>query len=118
MGVRKKRRNKLSVNGREYVWYVADDDSTGGHLLHVLSEDKHFNVQYGIRQPDDQRFITVVGNEFSGIATSGCWRRFRCPEWENDGVITPKSVRSLIDWALDEEAERLEVDSNGLRLSS
>tara|TARA_R110002073_G_scaffold299268_1_gene466187 strand:+ start:5377 stop:5928 length:552 start_codon:yes stop_codon:yes gene_type:complete len=113
MGVLTKRRNKLSIEERSYVWYVKEDDDSDACILHVISDDKRFNVQYALRQPDDRRFITVVGTEFNAIPASGVWRRFRCPKWENDGNITPGGVRALIDWSTNAETRLIELDNWG-----
>ena len=98
MGVRKKGRHKLDVEGRAFLWYVKPDDDSAAFILHVLSDDKRFIVQYKLLQQEARRYLTVIGKEFGRVpGTGNCWRRFRCPAWEKDGVITPSSVRKLID---------------------
>jgi len=115
MGVALKGRRKLIVNGRYYVWHVREDDDSPDLVLHVASADKHFLVQYHLAQPEETRFLIVVGPEFSGLTrTNGTFRRFTCPRWESDsGTITPRSVRELILWCLTDNRPRIEVDWTG-----
>src|SRR5262245_14654175 len=117
MAGRKKGRRKLTVGDRLFVWYVADDPESGGMVLHVISEDKRFIARYDLSQTETRRFLTILGKEFGRVqGTGNCWRRFRCPAWENDGVIAPSSVRSLIDWSQQTHAHTIEVDCYGLPL--
>jgi hypothetical protein len=117
MGVRKKGRHKLDVEGRLFLWYVKPDDDSPGLILHVLSDDKRFLVQYELLQQEDRRHLTVIGKEFGRVSGTGnCWRRFRCPAWEKGGVITPASVRELIDWSQQTNVRTEEVDYAGLPL--
>jgi hypothetical protein len=115
MGVALKGRRKLNVNGRDFVWHVREDDDSSNLVLHVASTDKHFLVQHHLGQPEDTRFLVVIGPEFSGVARSdGTWRRFTCPRWESEsGTITPTSVRDLILWSLTDAQPRNEVDYTG-----
>ena len=100
MSVRTKKRRKLTIDDRLYVWYVIDDRDVPNYVLHVLSDDKKFIIHYHLQQPDDTRHLIVIGPDFRRVAgTGGVWRRFRCPEWDTEnGVITPRTVRNLIDW--------------------
>jgi hypothetical protein len=116
MGVRKKGRRKLKVGDRLFVWYVADDLESGGMVLHVISEDKGFIARYDLLQPESRRYLTILGKEFGRVHTGNCWRRFRCPAFESDDVITPSSVRTLIDWSQLANASAIEVDYHGLPL--
>ncbi len=100
MGVSTKKRRKLTVNNRLYVWYVKEDYDFPNYVLHVFSDDKQFIVHYHLRQSSDIRHIIVHGPDFPRVAgTGGVWRRFRCPEWGiENGAVTPRTVRNLIDW--------------------
>jgi hypothetical protein len=117
MGVRKKGRHKLDVEGRAFLWYVKQDCDSDAYILHVLSDDKRFVVLYKLQQQEPNRYLTVLGKEFGRVrGTGNCWRRFHCPAWENDGVITPSSVRRLIDWSQQTDVRTEEVDCAGLPL--
>ena len=115
MGVALKGRRKLIVNGRPFVWHVREDDDSSDLVLHVASADKHFLVQYHLSQPEETRFLIVIGPEFTGVARSdGTFRRFTCPRWESESAtITPRSVRDLILWSLTDPHPRHEVDYTG-----
>jgi hypothetical protein len=117
MGARKKGRHKLDVEGRSFQWFVKQDEDSAAFLLHVISDDKRFIVQYKLAQQERQRYLTVIGKEFGRVSGTGhCWRRFCCPAWENGGVITPSSVRKLNDWSQETNVSTEEVDSAGLPL--
>ena len=113
MAISAKRRNKITVNQRQYVWYVKLCDDNNGHTLHVISEDKRFIVQYDFVNPSGRHFITVMGKEFNSLAPSPYRRRFRCPQWDIDGVITPARVRELIEWSARNGTTLIEVDYHG-----
>src|SRR5262245_32478599 len=46
MGTAKKGRRKLTISGRLFIWYVAQDDDSADLVLHVASDDKSFIVNY------------------------------------------------------------------------
>jgi len=109
MGVATKSRRKIQVGDKRYIWYVAEDDGPGGMVLHVISTDKHFRVKYQLNQPKGDEYVVVLGRIFAGASTGGSWKRFLCPRFASSAV-TPRSVRALIEWCLNEGMERHEVD--------
>lgn len=112
VGVRKKGRRRIRVGTREFVWFVAENDDGPGLVLTVVSEDKHMILRYGLGQPPGEEYLLVLGRDFAGASTGGPWRRFQCPRWEEaGGRVTPAAVRAIIEWALDGQAERVEVRS-------
>jgi hypothetical protein len=114
MAVRTKGRRKIMVNQRQFVWYIADDYDSNDNVLHVVSEDKKFIVNYHLGQPEQKRFIATFGSEFPGLPDAGgCWIRVLCPEWEQNSVITPGSIHRLVDWCLNQERELIRVDDGG-----
>ncbi len=44
MGVRKKRRRRITVEDKEYIWYVSLDDDSYYYLLNIASEDKSYVI--------------------------------------------------------------------------
>jgi hypothetical protein len=78
-------------------------------VLQVMSTDKHFIVKYQIDQPRGSEYIVILGRGFGGAKTGGTWRRFLCPRFAADSV-TPRCVRQLIEWCLDEHLTRQETD--------
>jgi hypothetical protein len=119
MGTRKKKRNTLTIADRLYLWYVKQDEDSNSYILHVISEDKRFIVHYHLQQEESHRHITVLGKEFGRVSGTGnCWRRFRCPAWENDRAITPSSVKQLIEWSQQTDGITEEVDYTGIFIIS
>jgi hypothetical protein len=99
MAIRTKNRRKITVDQREFVWYIAQDYDSVDRVLHVISEDKKFIVNNHLNQPDQTRLLIVLGREFPGLPDAGsCWLRVRCPEWEQNSIISPGRVHRLIDW--------------------
>lgn len=115
MGVATKGRRRITVGDRQYLWYVAHNDDGPGMVLHVISPDKRFNVKYEIDQPAGEEYIAIRGRRFVGAETGSCVRRFLCPPFATDAA-TPRAVRRLIEWCLDEHLTRQETDSRPFRL--
>jgi hypothetical protein len=114
MGTSKKKRNKLNIADRLYLWYVKQDDDSDSYILHVVSDDKRFIIHYHLQQQESDRHLIVLGKEFGRVAGTGnCWRRFRCPAWENEGAITPSSVKKLIEWSQQTNSTTEEVNYMG-----
>ncbi|EMI22589.1 hypothetical protein RMSM_00488 [Rhodopirellula maiorica SM1] len=114
MAVSSKRRNRINVDDRAYLWWVAPDNDSLDIVLHVISEDKRFNVLYVLGLPSATRYATVIGNEFGTIVTGGSWRRFLCPRFDTEGQVTPRHVRFLLKWAAAADSTIHEVDAAGL----
>lgn len=102
MAITTKRRRKLQVHGREFVWWVAsDDESFGVPTLSICSTDKKFLIRYALGQPEDRRHVVVLGPEFPPLTDAGgVWIRLRPPRWD-DEIVTPGLVREIIEWGLD-----------------
>ena len=71
MAVSTKRRNKINVDDRDYLWWVAPDNDSLEIVLHVISCDKRFNVRYTLGQPAEFRYSVVIGREFGTLSTGG-----------------------------------------------
>jgi hypothetical protein len=114
MGIAKKRRKKIIVEGRTYLWWVQDDRDSNDMVLHVASQDKAFLVQYHLNQPEHTRHLIILGRTFAGVPDAGGpWVRVLCPCWETAGAIRPSAVQQLIDWASDASQTRTRVDWQG-----
>jgi hypothetical protein len=119
MAVRTKSRRKITVDQRPFVWHIAQDDDSADMVLHVISADKKFIVNYHLNQPEQTRFLIILGSEFPGLPDAGgCWLRILSPEWEQNSIISPGSVHRLIDWCLNQERELIRVDYKGQRLAN
>lgn len=98
MGVRTKARRKISVDGRDYVWYVKEDEESPYMLLNISSIDKKIILSF----PLGTAFSYVIskGKYFQGEEMPGYWKRFRYMK-DLPEAITPGIVRECIEWAVD-----------------
>jgi hypothetical protein len=71
MAITTKNRRKLVTNNRKFIWYVKDDPDSGDFVLHVVSEDKNFIVNYHLHQPESTRYLIILGKEFPGLPDAG-----------------------------------------------
>ena len=101
-----KKRRKLTVDGRLFLWSLHEDDI---NELHVVSHDKRLNVRYGWQHslPPHERYADVMGPDFAGLpAGLSGWVRVLCPDLDGDTYAgSPRFVRQLILWALQPKAE-------------
>lgn len=101
-----KKRRKIIVEGRLFLWSLHDEDV---NLLHVVSDDKRLNLRYGWQHslPPAERYVDVMGPGFNGLPEGlHGWIRVRAPDWtgaNHEG--SPRFVRTLILWALQPKPE-------------
>lgn len=113
MTICRKKRRRIVVNGREYLWYVAPDpDEFDVPTLTVVSSDRRLFLRYSLLQAEE-RHVVVIGPEFRGVEVGGTWRRFRCPAFGTLETIAPGDVRQVIEWAIMREQLPVEVDWQG-----
>jgi hypothetical protein len=65
MAVRKKGHRKITIDHELFVWFYTEDID---NCLHIISDDKKFNVRYSIevhRSPEP--FMDVLGSRFPGL---------------------------------------------------
>jgi hypothetical protein len=114
MAISSKGKRKITVDKKEYFWWVHiadEDDFIGASVLTVISEKKGLHVRYGVQQVSAERFVVALGPYFKGIAgVGGCWRRFICPKFGSGDAVTPKDVAALILWSHETQGESVEVD--------
>ncbi|MCQ3929722.1 MAG: hypothetical protein DPW16_04630 [Chloroflexi bacterium] len=133
MAVRTKGRRKIVVDGRHYIWRVADSNDPGGrlywsHELRIIAEDRSLYIVYplnpcgpskisdGIYVPaqEEPPFVFFTDKEtkrLSEKAYQGIYSLCRCPRFEReDGAITPQSVKDLIQWCSTDSEPRIRVD--------
>ena len=120
MTISAKQRRQIEVHGQPYLWWVTEsveDDFVGTAVLSVSSLDRRFLVRYGILQPDDSRYVVVLGPRFQGLPDSpGPWRRFLCPPFGSSLTVTPKDVAAFIQWCTDKATRAVQVDYRGVPL--
>jgi hypothetical protein len=120
MAISTKNRRKITVIKRNFVWYVKENpDELYQPALNIISDDRHFIVTYTLNQSDETRHLVIKGNEFQGLVDAGhCWKRVLCPQWEKGSIVTPNSVRALIEWSFNTERQLIFVDWRGEILSA
>lgn len=98
MGVRKKGRRKIICDERPYTWWIAQDNDTPFHILHIVSEDKHLILSCPLDHPGEPYVITQ-GTTFQGTERSPAVHlRYQLP-MPLPEVVTPQFVAALIRWA-------------------
>lgn len=115
MAITTRRKRKIQIGERGFVWWIAPDSDSMYLLLRICSTDKRFLVHYVLGQADDCRHIIVIGHEFPPLKDAGGnWSRVGTPLW-SDAVVTPGLVRQIIEWSLDASKEVIWVNPWGLR---
>jgi hypothetical protein len=110
VGVAKKGRRRIVVNGEAYLWVVFEDlESFGAVTVMVISPDKKFLVRYALSQSASVRHLEKV---------EGSTRRYRCPQFGSSEAFSPRDVRVLIEWCKSHIANGVEVDWRGEEVPS
>lgn len=115
MGIARQRRAKLTIGDRQFAWYVSEGENgaTWDPFVHVRSADGRFLILHALDQARSP-FVVVMGEEFPGLPEAGRgWIRVRCPRFDDGPVVTPASVRRLVDWCLSEDKAIVRVDFRG-----
>lgn len=117
MGVAQKNKRKIQVNCRQFFWRVIDQ--LPGYALQVISADKHFLVQYPLGTYHPFCLLEVIGKDFPGLLNAGhCVIRIHCPQFDTTSMlVTPETVRRLIDWCYLPTKELILVDILGKPIS-
>ena len=103
-----KGRRKIEVDGRPFVWHVAEDFDSPYKVLQVASYDKHMILAVPLQTPE--AYVISKGTVFQGNPTSGSWERYALPFAVPD-AITPKFVAELIRWSTEgKEAKAVSWD--------
>jgi hypothetical protein len=98
MAARTKWRRKLKVGGRQFLWYVADDEDGLSRVLHLFSQDKSVVLWYWL-----ERQRGYPGSPILVLTERGVRRAVsEVPNWGRRSVVTPGFVREIAEWALEE----------------
>jgi hypothetical protein len=122
MSVSRKGKRPISVDGRQYLWWVSQDWEppyvpSAGTSLTIVDTSGEFGVEYHLGQPSDVRHLVVTGSRFRVSGCGGRHRRFLCPIVVDGPAVTPSTVAELIRWAMDRGEDPVEVNYLGLPLS-
>jgi hypothetical protein len=112
MGISPKNRRQLTINDRTFFWQVREEadwvEEGWPIILSIVSEDKQFNIVYGVNQTEEDCHLVNLGNDFPKFphGQSGAkaakninhYRRVPCPKFSQTGSVTPGVVREAIDW--------------------
>lgn len=112
MAVRTKGKRKVNVQGRQYIWHVADSDPIAvpdegfihaeepARYLHIISSNKQFIVHYRIPQDGDASALLLI--EGPTFPRAPGEKRIEVPRWRHDSKPYPTAdfVRRLIGWCL------------------
>jgi len=121
MAVSRKRRRPIAIDGREYMWWVTQDDEppyvpSVGISLKVVDKSGDMYVEYHVGQPADVSHVVVKGKRFRAVTgCGGPHRRFRCPVFAAGPIVAPAQVAAFIRWIESAEGS-LEVNYLGLPL--
>lgn len=123
MALRKKHRRSMVVDGRRFLWWIAEDEASPFSpcllALTVASEERRILVRYHLEQPDELRHITVLGPEFREVGgCGGPWKRFRCPAFGGPDGVRPLDVEALIRWCAIRGEPTVEVDYGGMPVTA
>ena len=99
MGVRKTGRRKITVDEKEYIWYVALDDESDHYLLNIVSEDKSCVLACPLKT--ETPYLISKGRLFKTEKSDGIWKRYRLP-FDIPEIITPAFAAKVISWAANE----------------
>ena len=114
MAISKKKRRSIEYQRMRFLWWVKDDFDGNGNMLsvHVASEDKKFIIEHFLVKLNTAKsYLTIVGHYFPGLdKRSGNSIRIVCPDFRSamvDNVVTPKTIRSILEWCfqLDKEID-------------
>jgi hypothetical protein len=112
MGISPKNRRQIIVNDRTFYWQARQEEEWAEEgwpvVLSVTSEDKQFNIIYGVDQAEADCHLVNLGSDFpmfphgqSGKKAGkniNHYRRVPCPKWGQGASMTPGIVREIIDW--------------------
>jgi len=97
MAISTKNRNRVLVDGKEYLWWVFDEfDQTefdGIQIKAVCSDQTHF-FKYGLQQQENGRKLVLALSNYTKLVHLSS-----PPKFENDeGIITRSGVVRMIKW--------------------
>ena len=97
MAISKKNKSRTSVDGKEYLWWVFDEqDQTefdGLQIKAVCSDQTHF-IKYGLQQEESNRKVVLALKDYTQLVHLSS-----SPKFENsNGIITKSGINRMIKW--------------------
>lgn len=101
MSVSRKGKRPIEVDGRQFLWWVSDDEEfLYAPTLHVVSDCQAVLLKTPVL-PVEPSYVVTLGTEFRGARmTQGTHRRFLWTAPAADGLVTPGYVAELIRWVV------------------
>ena len=105
MAIRTKNRRRITVNGKEYLWYVMPEKEGGWHILHICDKDKDMRIRAPL-SPD---------KNYGKIERPFCFVSFNDDKtgqgdfllpFEVPAAVTPSVVAAIINGLHDNTFER------------
>ena len=102
MTISEKRRRRLTVDGRDFLWWIADDeDNLYRPSIVLVSTDQRIYVKYGLQRGDVEPTIRSVGAELHGNSMQqGMHSVAPAPQLDESQGITPRQVAELARFVL------------------
>ena len=105
-----KGKRKIEVDGKTYVWNVAEDYDSPYKVIQIVSADKKMILAVPLQVP--RPYAISKGSVFQGHPTGGGWERYALP-FVIPNAITPGFVAELIRWSVyGNDAEAVAWDGN------
>ncbi|WP_419870361.1 hypothetical protein [Chryseobacterium sp. CT-SW4] len=97
MAISKKNKSRISVDGKEYIWWVFTEyDQTefdGIQVKAVCVDQTHF-IKYGLQQKENNSKVVLALKNYNKLVHLSS-----PPKFENDeGIITKIGINRMIKW--------------------
>ncbi|WP_126652197.1 hypothetical protein [Chryseobacterium aureum] len=113
MAISKKNKSRVSVDGKEYLWWVFDEyDQTefdGLQIKAVCSDQTHF-IKYGLQQNLDNSKLVLALKNYRKLVHLSLPPKFE----NNQGVITRTGIKRMIKWCK-QEVHQIQYALDGSR---
>lgn len=97
MAISRKNKNRVTVGGKEYLWWVFDEyDQTtfdGIQIKAVCSDQTHF-IKYGLQQEEDDRKLVLALKDYTQLVFLSSPPKFE----DSKGIITKSGIIRMIEW--------------------
>lgn len=98
MAISRKGKRKITVDGKEYLWWVfneQDQTEFDGNQIKVVASDQVGYIKYGLEQNDLKRYVVIALREHKYKV------HFYCPKFESEeGIISNSGIERLVQFCL------------------
>ncbi|MCJ8155382.1 hypothetical protein MKJ01_16575 [Chryseobacterium sp. SSA4.19] len=111
MAIRSKNKRRVSVDNKEYLWWVFDEyDQTefdGIQIKAICSDQTHF-IKYGLQQEPDDRKLVLAWENYTKLVHLSSPPVFE----DNEGIISMAGIKEMIQLSK-KERHRIQYSCNG-----